>query len=114
MKWWKTEVRNYIEVEQTSMVFVSMIGATARRVKIGDQTGASNIPALTSTAEELSKLTTLDEVRLQWKRFNGPAVVAATSTSGGFFGLGLGRGRKSKAPATRLRPTKKAAAPVVM
>lgn len=91
-----------------------MIGATARRVKIGNQTGASNIPALTPAAEELSKLTTLEEVRQQWKRFNGPAVVAATSTSGGLFGLGLGLGRKAKAPAARSRPTKRAAAPVVM
>ena len=91
-----------------------MIGATARRVKVGDQTGASNIPALTPTAAELSKLTTLEEVRQQWKRFNGPAVVAATSTSGGLFGRGLGLGRKSKASAARPRPAKKAATLAVM
>ncbi|CAF4819612.1 unnamed protein product, partial [Rotaria magnacalcarata] len=41
-------------------------GVKARRVKMDNPDGTKNIPSLTPTAEYLSTLTTLTEVRDKW------------------------------------------------
>jgi len=65
------------------------IGAKARRVKIDNKDGGTNIPSVTPAAEHLSTLTTLKEVREKWMSNNGIlATSGATTRFGGLFGLG--------------------------
>ncbi|UJR37663.1 hypothetical protein I4U23_030359 [Adineta vaga] len=63
-------------------------GAKARRVKINNQDGSINIPQITPAAEDLSKLTTLKEVREKWTTSSSKTTLFSTPAVGfgGLFG----------------------------
>jgi hypothetical protein len=71
------------KIKQKNDLFIFLfIGVKARRVKIDNKDGGTNIPSVTPAAEHLSTLTTLKEVREKW------VTSGATTTFGGLFGLG--------------------------
>ncbi|CAF4384967.1 unnamed protein product [Rotaria socialis] len=77
-------------------------GVKARRVKMDNQDGTKSIPSLTPTAEYLSTLTTLKEVRDKWVANKSiPTAPVAPTLFGGIFGA-------SKTPAPTSIRTKKA------
>lgn len=66
------------------------IGVKARRLKTD---GTSDIPALTTTAEELSKLKTLKEVREKWATQKGLALPLTLTTAAVPFPVSFGLGK---------------------
>ncbi|CAF2941946.1 unnamed protein product [Rotaria sp. Silwood2] len=77
-------------------------GVKARRVKIDNQNGTTNIPSLTPAAEHLSTLTTLKEVREKWASNKGLPILPTATTFGGLFGVS-----KTPAPASILTKKKR-------
>lgn len=66
----------------------TFIGAKTRRLKMNNQDGTIDIPSITPFAEDLSKLTTLKEVREKWMTSNKTTGRMSTLPFGGLFGVG--------------------------
>ena len=74
-------------VKEGSSIII-LVGAKARRLRVDNQDGTTNIPAVTPAAEHLSTLTTLKEVQRNWTRTTGIATTTLAPPFGGLFGLG--------------------------
>ncbi|CAF0873128.1 unnamed protein product [Rotaria sordida] len=98
-------------------------GVKARRLKIDNQNGTTNIPSLTLTAEQLSTLTTLKEVREKWIANKGLLIAPPTTTTtfGGLFGVSttptsastLTKRKRTRTPASTLTKKKRTGTPVI-